>query len=290
MTNHDEPWRNHDSETSWTMTNHDEPWRNHDSETSRTMTNHDEPWRNHDETMTVKHHEPWRTMTKPWQWNITNHDEPWQNHDSETSRHITNHDDTSRTMTTHHNTSRTMTTHHEPWQHITTHHEPWQNTMTHHDRSQNIMKHYEPLQSTINHHNLYKNYCKLSRKKCTTTWIHTLPIQHLPVPKNWQTGICLRKGPKPLLLYLFYSKSSPTLKTNRRSILSKLTYGRDPLPRNFPISWYCKVDTGMHKPNIRPELEMQQMLQLDLLLRPANLTSPVPTWHGAPSQVNHTLN
>ena len=38
-----------------------------------------------------------------------------------------------------------------------------------------------------------------------------------------------------------------------------------------------------------PELEMQQMLQLDLLLRPANLTSPVPTWHGAPSQVNHTM-
>ena len=32
---------------------------------------------------------------------------------------------------------------------------------------------------------------------------------------------------------------------------------------------------------------MQQMLQVDLLLRPANLTDLVPTWHGAPSQVNH---
>ena len=31
------------------------------------------------------------------------------------------------------------------------------------------------------------------------------------------------------------------------------------------------------------------MLQVDLLLRPANLTGPVPTWHGAPSQVNHCV-
>ena len=36
---------------------------------------------------------------------------------------------------------------------------------------------------------------------------------------------------------------------------------------------------------MHPELQMQQMLQVDLLLRPANLTSLVPTWHGAPSQV-----
>ena len=31
------------------------------------------------------------------------------------------------------------------------------------------------------------------------------------------------------------------------------------------------------------------MLQVDLLLRPANLTGPVPTWHGALSQVNHCV-
>ena len=60
-----------------------------------------------------------------------------------------------------------------------------------------------------------------------------------------------------------------------------------PLPRSFPISWYCKLDTGMQKPKLHPELQMQQMLQVDLLLRPANSTSLVPTWHGAPSQVNH---
>ena len=46
MTNHDEPWQNHDSETSRTMTNHDEPWQNHDSKTSWTMTNHDETSQN----------------------------------------------------------------------------------------------------------------------------------------------------------------------------------------------------------------------------------------------------
>ena len=92
--------------------------------------------------------------------------------------------------------------------------------------------------------------------------------------------------------------SSPTLKF----LFKKLTYfiqpkqdqfwlsspmGWVPLPRSFPISWYCKLDTGIHKPKVYPELQMQQMLQVDLLLRPANLTDLVPTWHGAPSQVNH---
>ena len=68
--------------------------------------------------------------------------------------------------------------------------------------------------------------------------------------------------------------------------MTKLTYWeKDPLPRSFPISWYCKLDTGMQEPKLHPELQMQQMLQVDLLLRPANLTSLVPTWHGAPSQV-----
>ena len=46
----------------------------------------------------------------------------------------------------------------------------------------------------------------------------------------------------------------------------------------------------MQEPKLHPELQMQQMLQVDLLLRPANLTSLVPTWHGAPSQVNHSAN
>ena len=55
------------------------------------------------------------------------------------------------------------------------------------------------------------------------------------------------------------------------------------------VAWLCKVcklDTGMQKSKLHPKLQMQQMLQLDLLLRPANLTSLLPTGHGAPSQVN----
>ena len=41
------------------------------------------------------------------------------------------------------------------------------------------------------------------------------------------------------------------------------------------------------KEEINSKYDDKQMLQVDLLLRPANLTGPVPTWHGAPSQVNH---
>ena len=53
---------------------------------------------------------------------------------------------------------------------------------------------------------------------------------------------------------------------------------------SFPISWYCKLDTRIHKPKVYPELQMQEMLQVDLLLRPGNLTDLVPAWHGVPSQ------
>ena len=59
-------------------------------------------------------------------------------------------------------------------------------------------------------------------------------------------------------------------------------WGKDPLPLSFPISWYCKLDTGMQKPKLHPELFMKpKRFQSDLLLRPANFTSLVPTWHGA---------
>ena len=198
------------------MTNHDEPWRNHDGETSRTMTNHDE-------TMTVKHHEPWWTMTKPWQWNITNHDEtmtvkhhePWRNHDSETSWTTMNHDETMTEK--HHEPShepwRTMTKYHEPRRNITNHDEPPQNhhepsqsliqneiwywildsdwlnsgshdiflrileknypdqswtttwTMTYHDETSRTMtKHHEPWRTTTNHHETTTNHHEVSFK------------------------------------------------------------------------------------------------------------------------------
>ena len=83
----------------------------------------------------------------------------WRILENNRSRTMTNHD---KTMTVkHHKPWWTMT---KPWQwNITTHHEPWWNITTHHDTSWNIKKYYEPLQSTINHHNLYKNYCKVSK-------------------------------------------------------------------------------------------------------------------------------
>ena len=73
-----------------------------------------------------------------------------------------------------------------------------------------------------------------------------------------------------------FSPSSPT--------------GIRPITRSFPIGRYCKLDTGMQQPKLHPELQIQQKLQVDLLLRLVNFTSLVPTWHGAPSQVDHTLN
>ena len=63
-----------------------------------------------------------------------------------------------------------------------------------------------------------------------------------------------------------------------------------PITRSFPIGRYCKLDTGMQQPKLHPELQMQQKLQVDLLLGLVNFTSLVPTWHGASSQVDHTLN
>ena len=69
----------------------------------------------------------------------------------------------------------------------------------------------------------------------------------------------------PSIFYTFYI--SPTLiSTNKYHLLYKQTsdqfslahlWGWDPLPLSFPISWYCKLDTGMQKPKLHPELQMQ---------------------------------
>ena len=61
--------------------------------------------------------------------------------------------------------------------------------------------------------------------------------------------------------------TSPTLiSTNKYHLLYKQIsdqfslahlWGWDPLPLSFLISWYCKLDTGMQKPKLHPELQMQ---------------------------------
>ena len=106
------------------------------------------------------------------------------------------------------------------------------------------------------------------------------------MPKNSWTGI--RFTWKVYWAHLTYSKLTYFNKAKQKmnSILNKLTY-LEGYPRRFRISWYCKLDRGMDEPNIHSELEMQQMLQVDLLVRPANFTSPLQTRHGAPSQVNN---
>ena len=60
-----------------------------------------------------------------------------------------------------------------------------------------------------------------------------------------------------LTCFNFNHKISSTLQTNIRSIFSSSPMGMGPLPLSFPISWYCKLDTGMQKPKLQPELQMQ---------------------------------
>ena len=79
--------------------------------------------------------------------------------------------------------------------------------------------------------------------------------------------------------------SSPTLKF----LFKKLTYfiqpkqdqfwlsspmGWVPLPRSFPISWYCKLDTGMQEPNLHPELQMQQTVASGLAAQTCQFDRP----------------
>ena len=69
----------------------------------------------------------------------------------------------------------------------------------------------------------------------------------------------------PSIFYTFYT--SPTLNsTNKYHLLYKQTsdqfslahlWGWGPLPLSFPFSLNCKLDTGMQKPKLHPELLMQ---------------------------------
>ena len=64
--------------------------------------------------------------------------------------------------------------------------------------------------------------------------------------------------------------------TSDQFLLAHL-WGWDPLPMSFPISWYCKLDTKNAETKTAPWTpNATQRLQVDLLLRLANLTSPVP--------------
>ena len=78
------------------------------------------------------------------------------------------------------------------------------------------------------------------------------------------------------------SKISPTLQTNIRSILSSSPMGMGPSSLELPIQLILQTGHRNAEAKTAPwTLHETQRFQSDLLLRPANFTSLVPTWHGA---------
>ena len=99
-----------------------------------------------------------------------------------------------------------------------------------------------------------------------------------------------RKLSCAMLYRWFKCKLKPPKKQNR-SILIKLTYWEGTHTQGASQSaGTANWTPGTVAKTVPRSLQMQQMLQVDLLLRPINLIGLVPTWHGAPSQVDHTLN
>ena len=80
----------------------------------------------------------------------------------------------------------------------------------------------------------------------------------------------------------FNQQISPTLQTNIRSIFSSSPMGMGPF--SLELSNQLILQTGHRNAEAKTAPwtpNATQRLQEDLLLRLANLTSPVPTWHGA---------
>ena len=78
------------------------------------------------------------------------------------------------------------------------------------------------------------------------------------------------------------SKISPTLQTNTRSILLNSPMGKGPSSFELPIQLILQTGHRNAEAKTAPWTpNATQRLQVDLLLRPANLTDLVPTWHGA---------
>ena len=78
------------------------------------------------------------------------------------------------------------------------------------------------------------------------------------------------------------SKISPTLQTDSRSILSSSPMGKGPSSLELPIQLILQTGHRNAEAKTAPWTpNATQRLQVDLLLRPANFTDLVPTWHGA---------
>ena len=151
---------------------------------------------------------------------------------------------------------------------------------------------------------LFNNYISLPIEiyhvyKWTINKIHLLGNHSFPHwntefskffwPKKNRAGVPLREMIYSLssLLY-FIQKRVYFTKQKIRSILTQLTY----LDRNHSqeLPNQLVLQTGHRNAEAKKPapwiLHATQRLQSDLLLEHANLTCPVPTWHGAPAQVN----
>ena len=78
------------------------------------------------------------------------------------------------------------------------------------------------------------------------------------------------------------NKISPTLQTNIRSIFSSSPMGMGPSSLELPNQLILQTGHRNAEAKTAPWTpNATQRLQVDLLLRLANFTSLVPTWHGA---------
>ena len=98
----------------------------------------------------------------------------------------------------------------------------------------------------LDYENLCWKYSKFLLAKSQRTWIRLRvnTFGDSQSPKNWT--------------YTSPNKFDylPPERTKEETFLlyktTKLTYRIGPIPRSFPISWYCKLDTGMQQPNTAP--------------------------------------
>ena len=58
--------------------------------------------------------------------------------------------------------------------------------------------------------------------------------------------------------------------------------GLDP-PTSFPISWYCKLDSGMQEPKTAPLIPNATKIAGGFGAQTLSISQNIlPTWHGAP--------
>ena len=89
---------------------------------------------------------------------------------------------------------------------------------------------------------------KRKHKRTEWVWTHSWRFTLTLTQMQTQTsGVNIPLG--SVFIMVLYHIYLSTLWRNIRSILKALPWGKDPLPRSFPISWYCKLDTRYRSQN-----------------------------------------